>query len=185
MIKLLAALPLILLAACDSSPKVEADNATPSEVAAKVRAAGTKGSFVSPGQWQSTVTIDEMNVPGLPPEFAAKMKSQMAKARTFESCLTPAEAKRPKGDFFAADKSCKYDHFEMGGGKIDATMRCAHEGMAQSMTMKGTYTPDEYHMAMSTKMEGNGPQSGMTMAMHVDAKRTGDCDGKEKLQVGN
>ena len=185
MTKLYLALPLMMLAACESSPKVKADNAKPSEVAKKVRDAVGDESFVRPGKWQSTVTIQEMTIPGMPPEFAAKMKEQTAKPRQFESCLTPAEAKRPKGDFFAADKSCTYDHFEMGGGKIDATMRCAHEDMTQSMSMRGSYTPDQYEMSMATKMEGTGPQAGMVMKMHVDSKRVGDCDRTARTAAAN
>jgi len=176
MTKLLLALPLILLAACDSSPKVKADNAKPSEVAEKMRDAVGDDSFVRPGKWRSSVTIQEMTIPGMPPEFAARMKQTMAKERVVESCLTPAEAKRPRGDFFAADKSCTYDHFEFAHGKIDATMRCSHDGVSQSMTMQGSYSPDEYQMAMASKMDGAGPQAGMVMKMHIDAKRVGDCD---------
>ena len=176
MAKLLLVLPLMMLAACDSSPKVDVDNATPSEVAEEMRDAVSEETFVRPGKWLSTVTIQEMTIPGMPPEFAARMKESMAKERQFESCLTAEEAKRPKGDFFAADKSCTYDHFTMGGGKIDAAMHCAHEGMAQSMTMQGNYTPDQYQMTMASKMEGKGPQAGMVMKMHVDAKRVGNCN---------
>ena len=175
MTKLLLALPLIMLAACDSGPTVDVDNAKPSEVAEKMRDAVGQETFVRPGKWLSTVTIQDMTVPGMPPEFAAKMKEQMAGSRQVESCLTPDEAKRPKGDFFAGDKNCTYDHFTMGGGKIDAAMRCNHGGMAQSMTMQGSYSPDRYQMTMATKSEGEGPQAGTVMKMHVDAKRVGDC----------
>ncbi len=172
-------LPLALLAACDSGPSVKADNAKPSEVAAKVRAAGGGAEFVRPGKWISTVTIQEMNIPGMPPEFAAKMKERMAAAREVESCLTPEQAKKPKEDFFAGvDKSCRYDHFEMDGGKIDATMHCTHGQATQTMTMNGAYSPDHYEMNMASTMAGAGPQSGTSMKMKVDAKRVGECDAK-------
>jgi hypothetical protein len=183
--RLLLALPLILLAACDSSPKVNVDNAKPSEVAEKMGDAVGGETFVRPGKWLSTVTIQDMTVPGMPPEFAAKMKEQIAKARQVETCLTAEQAKRPKGDFFAADKSCTYDHFEMSGGKIDASMRCVHQGMSQAMTMQGSYTPDEYQMTMSTRMEGTGPQSGTTMKMQVAAKRVGDCTAPADTPAAN
>ena len=185
MTKLLLALPLMMLAGCDSGPNVDVDNARPSEVAEEMREAVGEETFVRPGKWLSTVTIQEMTVPGMPPEFAAQMKEQMARERQFESCLTSEEAKRPRGDFFAADKSCTYDHFKLGGGKIDATMRCAREGMAQSMTMQGSYTPDQYRMNMASTMEGAGPQAGTVMKMQVDARRVGDCDGTEAADVAN
>lgn len=185
MTKLLLALPLIMLAACDSSPKVDVDNAKPSEVAEKMRDAVGDETFVRPGKWLSTVTVQDMTVPGMPPEFAARMKETMAKERQVETCLTAEQAKRPKGDFFAADKNCTYDHFEMSGGKIDASMRCAHEGMSQAITMQGSYRPDEYQMTMSTRMEGAGRQSGATMKMQVAAKRIGDCAAPAETGAAN
>ena len=183
--RLVLALPLICLAACDSGPDVDAKNAKPSEVAKQMRDAVGQETFVRPGKWLSTVTIEEMTIPGMPPELAARMKETMAKQRQVESCLTPEEAKRPKGDFFAADKSCTYDHFKLGGGKIDAAMRCDQGNVVQALTMQGSYTPDTYQMAMSTKMEGKGPQAGTVMKMRVDAKRTGECDGREGATAAN
>lgn len=173
------ALPLLILSACDSGPTVKADNARPSEVAAKVRAAGGGSTLVKPGKWVSTVTIQEMNVPGMLSEFAARMKERVAQAREYESCLTPEQAKKPKEDFFAGvDKSCRYDHFEMAGGKIDATMHCNREGMSQTMTMAGSYSDEHYDMQMSSTMQGAGPAGGMAMKMRVDSKRVGECDAK-------
>ena len=58
-------LPLMMLAACDSSPEVKADNAKPSEVAAKMRDAAGKGSFVRPGEWQQTVSLLKIEAPGM------------------------------------------------------------------------------------------------------------------------
>lgn len=176
---LLLALPLTMIAACDSSPDVKIDNAKPSEVAAKVRAAASGAEFVRPGKWLSTVTIQDMTIPGMPPELAARMKQRMGQAREVESCLTPEQARKPKEDFFAGvDKSCRYDHFEMGGGKIDATMHCTRDKMVQTMTMSGTYTPEHYQMAMATKMDGGSQEQGIEMKMKIDAKRVGECDAK-------
>jgi len=83
------------------------------------------------------------------------------------------ETASTKEDFFAGtNKNCRYDHFNMGGGKIDAVMKCTEEGMAQTMTMAGTYSPDTYQMTMAMKSEGGAAAaSGMSMKMRVDAKR--------------
>ena len=50
---------------------------------------------------------------------------------TYDYCLTPEQAKRPQGKFFneQAANNCRYDHFTMGGGKIDAAMRCNCEAV--------------------------------------------------------
>ena len=176
---LLLALPLTIIAACDSSPDVKLDNAKPSEVAAKMREAVGDGDFVRPGKWVTSITIDEINIPGMPPEFAAKMKQQKVAARDVESCLTPEQAKQPKGGMFAGiDKSCRYERFEMKGGKIEAAMRCTQNQTVQTMTMTGTYTPERYDMNLSSDVGGTGPQAGTTMKMKVAARRVGECDAK-------
>jgi hypothetical protein len=173
------------LAACNKSPQVNEKNASVAEVAQKVRESGAD-SFVRPGKWQSKVTIDEFEIPGMPPEMASRMKATMAQfqERSFETCLTEAEAKRPKEDFFTGKNSaCRYDHFTMGDGKIDAEMRCSGPGGAtQVMTMAGTYSPDQYEMRMAMTREG-GPKvsAGTTMKMRVASHRVGDCSGKERI----
>ena len=129
------------------------------------------------------VTFEEFNMPGAPPGAKSVLENMNQRAEAHHSCLTPEEAKKPKEDFFAgAGKNCRYEHFNMGGGKIDAVMKCTEEGMGQTMTMAGTYGPTDYHMKMAMKAEGMpGPASGMSMKMRVDAKRIGECDGRRTL----
>ncbi len=171
---------LLPLAACSTEPEVSAKNATAEEVAEQVADAGGADSFVRPGKWQSRVEIEEFSLPGAPPEVASAMRNMHKNVQVHENCLTPEDAKRPKEDFFAGEnKNCRYDHFTMGGGKIDAVMKCTSEGMGQTMAMQGSYSPDSYQMRMSMAAQaGSGPSGGMTMKMRVDAKRVGECDGK-------
>lgn len=174
---------LTSLAACNSSPTVTATNASGEEVAAKIKASGIKTQFVSPGRWQTTMTIAEMSIPGTPPELAGQMKAHMGQGRTFETCLTPEEAKKPKEDFFAkGNGNCRYDSFNMGGGKIGAVMQCKMGEGTRKMTMSGTYGPDAYRMTVASTGTGDAanPMAGMSMKMVMDAKRTGECTGKEK-----
>lgn len=172
----------LALAACDSGPNVDARNASAEEVAEQVAdASGGNESFVRPGKWESRVQIEEFELPGAPAEAKTAMRSMYDRAMVSESCLTPENAKRPKEDFFAGkDKNCRYERFTMGDGKIDAVMKCTGEGMAQTMAMQGSYSPDAYQMRMSMKADaGAGPPGGMTMTMRVDAKRVGECDAKQ------
>ncbi|WP_341631621.1 DUF3617 domain-containing protein [Sphingomonas agri] len=174
---------IALLSACNKGPSVQLHNASGNEVTAAVKQAGIMSSdtMIEPGLWQSKVDIQEMNVPGLPAQYAEKMKETMAEHRNDASshCVTAADVKRPKEDFFGADKSCRYEHFTMGGGKIDIQMVCSEEGATQTTNMAGTYTPTSYSMDMSSKGTGGGMQNGMTMKMHVDSHRIGECTGKE------
>jgi hypothetical protein len=173
-----------VLASCNKGPEVNLHNASVNEVSHAVRESGMMngGVTVQPGLWESKVTVQEMSIPGMPAQYAGKMKQVMAEHQQQSSkhCLTPAEAKRPKEGFFTnKDDSCKYDHFTMGNGKIDIAMVCKGEGFSQNTVMSGTYTPTSYSMDMASKGAG-GDQQGMTMKMHIDAKRVGECTGKDE-----
>lgn len=174
-----------LVAACNRQPQVSASNASVEEVAKKVQDAGGADSFLRPGKWLTKATIEELTVPGMPPRLAENMRATMAKRPGTESCMTEADARKPKADFFGGNNNCRYDYFTMGNGVIDAKMRCSGGGGSQLMTMAGDYKPDEYHMRMTTEAErpagaqdpSSGPES-MTMKMRVEGKRIGECDAK-------
>jgi hypothetical protein len=171
------------LAACNKSPQVNEKNASVAEVAQKVREVGGDQSFVRPGLWQSKVTIDQLDIPGMPADMAQRMKTMMAEKpdQGCETCLTPQDVKRPKEDFFAGkNNECRYEHFTMGGGKIDAAMRCGDKEGAQEMQMAGTYSPDSYQMQTSMKVRAEGSSQGaMQMKMRIEAQRVGECSAKQ------
>ncbi len=177
-------LTMTALGGCNRSPSVEAHNASVGEVAKKVAAAGGATSFVRAGKWQTSIVIESMEAPGMPPQAAATMKSMSSRAHVATSCVTPEQAKKPTPEMFSGGSGrCRYDRFTMGGGKIDMVMRCSGMGpgghIGQAMTMTGTYDPDSYHMAMTSTTDTGAPEMGpMTMKMHLDAKRIGECDAK-------
>ena len=69
------ALPLV---ACNKGPQVDEKNASVAEVAEKVRQSGGEASFIRAGQWQSKVTIEKFEMPGMPPEMVQRIKTMMA-----------------------------------------------------------------------------------------------------------
>jgi hypothetical protein len=168
---------LLGLAACQREPEVSVENASVEEVAGEVaQATGDEANRIRPGRWASTMTIEELSAPGLPAEIGERMKSTMGEGQSHESCLTEEQSKRPREEFFAGrNHQCRYDHFRMGGGKIDARMRCGQGEVSQLMDMSGTYSPTDYRLRMTTRTEGAGPAGGMTMRMRVDARRVGEC----------
>lgn len=173
---------ILALAACNKGPKVDVHNATGNEAAQAVKQSGvmTSETMIEPGLWRSKVTVLEMNIPGIPAQYTAQMKQSMAEHedRSSEHCVTAEQVKKPKEDFFGADKSCRYEHFTMGGGKMDIQMVCRGEDMTRTTNMSGTYTPTSYSMDMSSKGSGGG-QNGMSMKMHVDSQRVGECGAKQ------
>ena len=180
MMRLALALPLLLVAACDSSPDVKVDNAKPSEVAKEMQKAGT-ANFLNPGKWQHTSTLVEMDVPGMTPEMRQMMESRQQRVRQFEHCLTAEQAVKPSADFFAqADQNCTFDHFNWADGKIDMKMSCKTPRGSVTMTQTGQYRPDAYSMESTQVIETAGAAKPMTIKAKVDAKRIGDCDSAAK-----
>ncbi len=183
--KPLIPLALIMLAACDSSPDVDMENASMGEVAKEMGKAGDDW-FVNPGKWQQVVTLVDIEAPGMPPEAKSMMQKAMGEPQTHEVCLTEAQAKNPKEDFFTgADQNCRYEHFKWGDGKIDLKLNCKHPNATQTMVLTGDYDRDSYTMAMTATNVGGGPMEQMVMKMRVDAKRIGKCDGTEAADVAN
>lgn len=181
MTKAIILLPLLMLAGCDSKPDIKATNASVGEVAAKVAAARDEGDFMRPGKWQVKGFIDDISIPGMPAGMADKMKQQGQNMPGTQSCLTAADVKKPGPDFFTGTKNCRYDHFSMVGGKVDAKMRCTSPRGIQTTAMAGEFGPEKYHMAMTTAMEdkAGAPATGMeamTMKLHVEGTRLGECD---------
>lgn len=178
---------LLPLAACgrdsepgtEGGPDVQATNATVEEVAEQVREASEDEQFIRPGKWVSQVRFDEMSAPGMPAGTADRMNEMLGTGQSFESCLTEEEARRPSERFFAGgDNQCRYENFTMGGGKIDATMRCTQDGSAQTMVMQGSYSPDRYDLRMTSRIEGE--QGDVRVRMRIDARRVGECDAAEE-----
>lgn len=181
MTKAFILLPILMLAACDSSPDVSLENASVGEVANEMRKQGKDG-FVNPGKWQQIVTLVDIEAPGMPAEMKNAMSQAAGQKQVHEVCLTEAQAKSPKEDFFTgADKNCRYRHFNWGNGKIDLMLDCKHPQATQTMALTGGYQPDNYSLAMTVTSDGAGPAEHMVMKMKVDAKRIGACaPGDEK-----
>ena len=174
------------LAACDKG-RVHEENASVEQVANAVRQSGVgNGVFLRAGEWRVSGTMEEFNIPGMPPAAQSQMKQAMGQHgnMTYDYCLTSEQAKRPQGKFFnkQAANNCRYDHFTMGGGKIDAVMRCDSKPSSMTMTINGTYGADSYATQVQMNMAG-GPQGGMSMKMRSEAHRVGECTPEDKAEA--
>ena len=182
-VQLLAALALPLAACGSGGPTVTATNASTSEVEAKVAAANAGGEMISPGRWEGTLAMHDVKMPNmdkLPPAMREQMTNRMADGRPFVSCVTEQQIRAKHGLFTgqeSANKNCRYDHFTMAGGKIDAAMSCDMPNAKMAMTMTGSYAPDSYHMDAATTTSASTAAGGMSMSMTIDGKRVGACRG--------
>jgi hypothetical protein len=173
---------VLCLTACNKGPDINVKNASVGEVAQKVRDASAGQSFVDPGKWQTKVTVLDVDIPGMPPQMAQQMKQSMAtmKEHSFDSCLTEADVKRPKEGFFAGNNNnCRYDHFTMSDGKIDAALRCEGKPTGtMTMTINGTYSHDSWEATTAMDVSG-GTEGGMKMRSRSESRRVGECTAEE------
>ena len=172
-------LSALALAGCNKG-SVNETNASIEEVANKVAESNTTISLL-PGRWETSGELVELNAPGLPPQAQEMMKKQMsASASKIAVCLRPEDVEKPNAGFFGqTSPDCRFDHYRMGGGQIDAKMTCTPPGGgSMTTTMTGTYARDRYDMNVSSQMSGMGGEP-MTMRMKVGSTRTGECTGSE------
>jgi hypothetical protein len=100
--------------------------------------------------------------------------TSIGKARTFKNCVPAAEAAAVNGDAKAARAyleklipgQCKFTDFKIEGNSVSSVMTCGTTTV-RSMT---TYHGDSYQSDAMTKT-GSEPE----VAMHLSAKRIGDC----------
>lgn len=136
---------------------------------------------LEPGEWEATQEILDVQMTGLPKDAPANaMKQMIGQKNTIKHCITPEQAANPGADFLSAQKDakCTYTNMDMSGGTINGAMTCGapnNPKAVMKMTLKGTYQPASYAMAM--EMESQGMQGGMAMKMKIKSsgKRIGDC----------
>ena len=173
-------LPALMVAGCHHAASVSADNASVSDVAAKVDAAGGGPSKMAPGHYDMTTTVTKVEIPAMP-AAAQQMRDSMGKGATSAICITPEQAAKPAASMFAGQqaKNCTYDHFSMSTGSIDAKMSCKGPSGTAVSTMKGSFAADGFHMDVTSETKAPPPMGDMTMAMTIEAKRAGACTGTE------
>lgn len=177
----------LLLAACGGGESTEQSAAATGEVnlknasleeVAKQAEAASGAAKLQPGQWETKVEVSDIQMPGVPAAVAETVKGSMKGAAntTITNCITPEEAERPQGRVFGgASDQCRYDHFEMRGGRMSAKMVCqdANSGGGMTMTSAGTFTATSF--AVSNDMEMKGGAQAMTMKARVTGRRLGEC----------
>jgi len=93
----------------------------------------------------------------------------------------PSDVKKPKEDFFAGkERNCRYDHFTMSGGKIDAALTCpGREGETMNMAINGTYARGSYEATMAMDVTGGPQGKGMKLRSRSESHRIGQCTAEE------
>ncbi|WEK42846.1 MAG: DUF3617 domain-containing protein [Candidatus Sphingomonas colombiensis] len=173
------ALAPLVLAGCNNKPEVKAENASVAEVAA----AANNAIRMEPGKWRTEVSVDTVDVANMPPQVADTMKRQLSAAgkQTVEACVTKEQAERPPEDMLGGNgmKSCRYDTFEIKGGKLNAEMTCqgAPSGPgAMHSKVSGDFGSSGYDLISEAKVDMNGQT--ITTKTKIKGTRIGACDAK-------
>lgn len=138
-----------------------------------------------PGLYRSSSEIIEFEIPGIPPEQAARMRDMASGLKGVETtrCLTQAEAE--EGFKRAVERlgegkdgvTCTFSRFEAAGSDLDAALACTGEGgVDMEMTIAGTVEEERSSMRMEMNQQSAAVPGGeMRMTMQVVSERVGDC----------
>lgn len=126
---------------------------------------------IDPGQWEATVTIQSMSMPGAPPQVAAMMKG---KATRQSYCITKEQAAKGPQEMLKQNPSCRFTKYSMSGGVISTAMTCSQNGGTMTVQANGTYTPTSFNMSSTALMSG---RMSMRMTSTSSGRRVGPCAG--------
>ena len=130
----------------------------------------------APGLYKTTVTMTNIDIPGLPPEMAGHGAGMVT---TTENCLTAADV--DKG--FEAlvkqgqDGACTYESFDLAGGKVDAVLVCKAQGRDTRTVLSGTATKTGADLTAATAMDFEGVGKA-TLSFSTKHERVGECPAK-------
>lgn len=138
-----------------------------------------------PGLYRSSAEIVEFEIPGIPPEQAARMRDMAAglQGEQRTQCLTQAEADegfkrvvKRLGEG-ADGVQCAFDRFDADGSELDAALTCTGPGGVDAkMTIDGTVEAESSEMRMAMSQSSPAiPGGEMRMTMQVSSQRIGEC----------
>ena len=160
--RLLVAAPVALLFACSGSQ-----------------------TEIQPGQWEFTIRMTDVELPGVPEQMAVQMRQAMARqTQTLQRCITPQEAANPTGGIMnpgGNDQGCTYTEQTFSGGRIQAAGSCpAPTGGNVQVSMTGSYTDTTIETQVRTETatpQGGPPGMPATLRMSgtMTGRHTGEC----------
>lgn len=126
---------------------------------------------VQPGQWESTVTVQSIDMPGAPPQMAAMMKGKTTRQ---SYCITPEQAAKGPQEMLKQNPSCRFTKYSMAGGVISTAMTCSQNGGTMTAQANGKYNSTSFNVTSTAVMSG---RMSMRMTSASSGRRLGPCTG--------
>lgn len=175
----------VVLAGCNKGPSTEEsarktgdirlENASAADVAKQAAAAQGQNKIQS-GEWENTVQIVSMDIPGMPEAMRKQMEAETQKqTQTVKECKkVDAEAVdfTKLGD---GAQNCTFPKYNMVNGKIDADMVCKGPAGDVKMAINGTQTPTNYDITITSSAPVPGQTTESKTTIRASGKRLGDC----------
>jgi len=172
---ILAAAAALGLAGCSGG---DADADATGAVSVKEAAEKAKAALPRPeaGLYKTTVTMTNIEIPGLPPEMADHGKGMVT---TIEDCLTEAEVEKGFEALVkqGQDGECSYESFALAGGKIEAVLLCNAQGRSTRTQLSGATTKTGADLSATTAMDFEG-MGKATLTFTTRHERIGACPAK-------
>lgn len=134
-----------------------------------------------PGQYRTTIEIEEFNIPGMPQSMMNQMSGNFTGNFSSTYCQAEADSERAVKDMTDAigRGDCTYNSFDVSGNSFSVDMTCNNpEGGGQGRyklngTMHSTGSDLQMEMEQQVPDMAGGP---MTMKAHMTSERIGDCE---------
>lgn len=155
----------------------------PAQQSAENEAGGSAASIGSmqPGQYRTTITMLEMNIPGVPADAMRNMNMQPV---TTEDCVTSTDIAD-----FAADPmnnadgvSCTRNTMNTAGGRIEGESTCTTPQGTMTMHMTGAYSRTHVEMEIASTSPAPSGAGQMTQRMRLVTDRIGECPAGEQAE---
>ena len=126
---------------------------------------------IQPGEWEISVTVNSVDMPGAPAGVANMMRGRTT---TIHHCITPADAARGPQDLMKSDPSCTFTKYSMAGGKLSSEMTCMRKNMTITASSTGSFTPVSFTATGRSVVTGGAM---MTTTTTTNGRRIGECKG--------
>lgn len=126
-------------------------------------------SPILPGLWETTITIDSVDMPNAPPGIAKMMQGHKS---VVKHCATADEVAQGPQEMLKSSADCHFNRYTMTGGHFSSEMVCTQHGSTVTAKSDGHFTPTSFDATGSTEMSG---AHGMRMTTTVSGRRVGDC----------